>query len=66
MGESPSTSVFNPWGQSWTNVNYFAAGEIVEPCGDNTTTGGTHPAGALALLISDGIKQYLTNPGPLG
>ena len=62
MGSDPTLSVFNKYGQSWTNQNFFAAGESVEPVGDNTTTGGTHPAGALALFIADGIKKYLTGP----
>jgi gluconate 2-dehydrogenase alpha chain len=65
MGTSPSTSVFNAWGQHWTAVNLFAAGEITLPNGDNVTTGGTHPAGASALIVADGIKQYLKSPDAL-
>ena len=42
-----------------------AAGEVTLPVGSNTTTGGTHPAGASALIVADGIVQYLKSPGPL-
>jgi gluconate 2-dehydrogenase alpha chain len=65
IGTDPSTSVFNAWGQHWNAVNLFAAGEITLPNGDNVTTGGTHPAGASALIVADGIKQYLATPGAL-
>ncbi len=65
IGSDPTVSVFNKWGQCWTSENLFAAGEIVEPVGSCTETGGTHPAGALALMTADGIKKYLASPGSL-
>jgi gluconate 2-dehydrogenase alpha chain len=65
IGVDPNVSVFNKWGQCWVAQNLFAAGEITLPTGDNTTTGGTHPAGASALIVADGIKQYLSSPGLL-
>ena len=64
MGSNPATSVFNKWCQCWNTQNLFAAGEILETFGDNTTA-GTHVAGMMAYLAADGIKQYLANPGPL-
>jgi len=63
-GKNPATSVFNKWMQAWTCENVFSAGEICFTFGDNITN-GTHPAGAMAYLAADGIKQYLANPGPL-
>ncbi len=65
IGSDPTTSVFNKWQQCWTSENLFAAGEITEPTGDNTTTGGTHPAGAGSYVAAEGIKKYLQSPGPL-
>jgi gluconate 2-dehydrogenase alpha chain len=63
-GTNPATSVFNKWMQSWTCQNVFSAGEICFTFGDNISN-GTHPAGAMAYMAADGIKQYLANPGPL-
>jgi gluconate 2-dehydrogenase alpha chain len=65
IGTDPTISVFNKWQQCWTSENLFAAGEITEPTGDNTTTGGTHPAGAGSYVAAEGIKKYLASPGPL-
>lgn len=65
IGSDPNTSVFNKWQQCWTCENLFAAGEVTAPVGDNTTTGGTHPAGAMSYVAVDGIKKYLQTPGPL-
>ena len=65
IGVDPATSVFNKWGQTWGSQNLFATGEIVHPAGDNTTTGGTHPAGALALICAEGVQKYLKSPGLL-
>ncbi len=65
IGSDPSNSVFNKWQQCWTSQNLFAAGEITKPTGDNTTIGGTHPAGPMAYVAAEGIKKYLQNPGPL-
>jgi len=63
-GTNPATSVFNKWMQAWTCENVFSSGEICFTFGDNITN-GTHPAGAMAYMAADGIKQYLANPGPL-
>jgi gluconate 2-dehydrogenase alpha chain len=63
-GKNPATSVFNKWMQAWTCPNVFSAGEICFTFGDNISN-GTHPAGAMAYLAADGIKQYLQNPGSL-
>ncbi len=65
IGTDPNISVFNKWQQCWTSENLFAAGEITEPTGSNTTTGGTHPAGAGSYVAAEGIKKYLASPGPL-
>jgi gluconate 2-dehydrogenase alpha chain len=65
IGADPSWSVFNKYGQCWTCENLFAAGEITETTGDNTTIGGTHPMGAVAYVTTEGIKKYLASPGPL-
>ena len=65
IGSDPNTSVFNKWYQCWTSENLFAAGEITMPTGDNTTTGGTHPAGPGSYVAAEGIKRYLQTPGPL-
>jgi gluconate 2-dehydrogenase alpha chain len=65
IGTDPKISVFNKWQQCWTSENLFAAGEVTEPTGSNTTTGGTHPAGAGSYVAAEGIKKYLQNPGPL-
>lgn len=63
-GADPATSVFNLWMQCWDVENVFSSGEICFTFGDNITN-GTHPAGAMAYLAADGIKQYLATPGPL-
>ncbi|MCW3994834.1 MAG: hypothetical protein NWE98_01630 [Candidatus Bathyarchaeota archaeon] len=64
-GSDQSTSVFNKWQQCWTCENLFAAGEATDATGSNTTTGGTHPAGAASYVAAEGIKKYLQSPGPL-
>ena len=63
-GANPATSVFNKWMQCWNCENLFAASEICDTFGDNITA-GTHVVGAMAYLAADGIKKYLSNPGPL-
>jgi gluconate 2-dehydrogenase alpha chain len=63
-GKDSATSVFNKWMQDWTSENVFSASEICATFGDNITA-GTHMAGAMAYLAADGIKKYLTSPGPL-
>ena len=65
IGSDPNLSVFNKWQQCWTSENLFAAGEVTHPTGSNTTTGGTHPAGANSYVAAEGIKKYLQSPGPL-
>jgi gluconate 2-dehydrogenase alpha chain len=65
LGSDPLVSVFNKWQQCWTSENLFAAGEVLDPTGDNTTTGGTHPIGPTSYVAAEGIKKYLQNPGPL-
>jgi gluconate 2-dehydrogenase alpha chain len=65
LGTDPSVSVFNKWQQCWTSENLFAAGEVCDPTGDNTTIGGTHPVGPTSYVAAEGIKKYLQNPGPL-
>ena len=65
IGTDPNVSVFNKYQQCWTSENLFAAGEITHPTGSNTTTGGTHPAGANSYVAAEGIKKYLLSPGPL-
>lgn len=65
IGSDPNTSVFNKWHQCWTSQNLFAAGEVCHPTGDNTTTGGTHPAGPTSYVAAEGIKKYLQSPGEL-
>ncbi len=65
IGIDPTVSVFNKWQQCWTCENLFAAGEVTEPTGSNTTIGGTHPAGAGSYVAAEGIINYLKNPGML-
>lgn len=65
IGSNPAKSVFNKWHQCWTSQNLFAAGEVCHPTGDNTTTGGTHPAGPTSYVAAEGIKKYLQSPGDL-
>jgi gluconate 2-dehydrogenase alpha chain len=64
LGVDPSTSVFNKWQQCWTSQNLFAAGEICNTTGDNTTA-GTHAIGPTAYVAAEGIQMYLKSPGPL-
>jgi gluconate 2-dehydrogenase alpha chain len=65
LGSDPSNSVFNKWQQCWTSENLFGCGEYMDPTGDNTTIGGTHPIGPTSYVCSEGIRKYLQNPGPL-
>ena len=64
MGSNPDTSVFNKWLQCWEMENLFAAGEICDTFGDNTTP-GSHVAGMLSYIAADGIKKYLEEPHEL-
>jgi gluconate 2-dehydrogenase alpha chain len=65
LGTDPAVSAFNKWHQCWTSENLFAVGEFMDPTGDNTTIGGTHPIGPTSYVASEGIKKYLKSPGPL-
>ncbi len=49
----------------WTCENLFAAGEVTDPVGDNTTVGGTHPAGTASYVAAEGIINHLQSPGML-
>jgi gluconate 2-dehydrogenase alpha chain len=64
LGKDPSSSVFNLWQQSWTSDNLFSAGEHCNTTATNVTP-GTHVIGPQIYVASEGIKKYLTSPGPL-
>jgi len=64
MGSDPSWSTFNKWMQCWTSPNLFAAGEANKVT-SNTSSAGTHDAGALSEIASEGIQMYLKSPGML-
>ncbi|MDA4135785.1 MAG: hypothetical protein OK449_02140 [Thaumarchaeota archaeon] len=64
VGASPTTSTFNYWQQCWTAPNLFAAGEANKVT-SNTSSAGTHDAGALSEVASEGIQMYLKSPGLL-
>ena len=64
VGTDPATSVFNMWQQCWTSENLFAAGEITNTTGDDTTA-GTHGAGPGSYVAAEGIQMYLKSAGPL-
>ena len=64
VGINPSTSVFNKYNQAWECNNFFAAGEITNTTGD-TVPSGTHIVGPQVYVAAEGMKKYLTSPGPL-
>ena len=64
VGTNSSTAALNQWNQSWQVANVFAAGEITDTWGDESSS-GTHIAGPQAYVAAEGIKMYLANPGPL-
>ncbi|WP_028078982.1 GMC family oxidoreductase [Solimonas soli] len=64
MGSDPTTSVVNPWLQSWDVPNLFVIGASNFP--QNASYNPTNTVGALALRAAEAIvTRYLKNPGPL-
>jgi len=64
MGADPSTSVVNPFLQSWDVPNLFVIGASNFP--QNASYNPTDTVGALAYRAAEAIVQrYLQSPGPL-
>jgi gluconate 2-dehydrogenase alpha chain len=64
MGADPSTSVVNPFLQSWDAPNVFVIGASNFP--QNASYNPTGPVGALAYRAAEAIVgRYLKSPGPL-
>lgn len=64
MGDDPSTSVVNKYGQSWDVPNVFVFGAALFPQNHGYNPTGT--VGAQAYLGADGIvNQYIKSPGAL-
>jgi gluconate 2-dehydrogenase alpha chain len=64
MGSDPSTSVVNPFLQSWDVSNLFVIGASNFP--QNASYNPTDTVGALAYRAADAIvSRYLKQPGPL-
>lgn len=64
IGDSPQTSVVNPYGQMWDHHNVFVFGACLFP--QNHGYNPTGPLMAIAYHEIDAIKtKYLGNPGPL-
>ena len=64
IGDDPSTSVVNRWGQCWDSPNVFVAGSALFP--QNSCYNPTGTIGALAYLTADAIKRdYVRAPGRL-
>ena len=64
MGAERSTSVVNPFLQSWDVPNLFVIGASNFP--QNASYNPTGPVGALAYRAADAIvNRYLKRPGPL-
>jgi gluconate 2-dehydrogenase alpha chain len=64
MGADPSTSVVNPFLQSWDLPNLFVIGASNFP--QNASYNPTGPVGALAYRAADAIvNRYLKEPGAL-
>ena len=64
MGADPSTSVVNPFLQSWDLPNLFVIGASNFP--QNASYNPTGPVGALAYRAAEAIvSRYLKSPGPL-
>lgn len=64
MGGDPSTSVVNPWLQSWDVPNVFVIGASNFP--QNASYNPTDTVGALAYRAAGAIvNRYLKSPGPL-
>jgi len=63
-GASNTWATFNLYLQAYTCENLFAAGEANKVT-SNTSSAGTHDAGALSEVASEGIQMYLKSPGML-
>ena len=64
MGSDPSTSVVNPFLQSWDVSNVFVIGASNFP--QNASYNPTDTVGALAYRAADAIvNRYVKAPGPL-
>ncbi|MGN6390449.1 MAG: GMC family oxidoreductase, partial [Burkholderiaceae bacterium] len=64
MGSDPSTSVVNPYLQSWDAPNVFVIGASNFP--QNASYNPTDTVGALAYRAADAIvSHYIKSPGPL-
>ncbi|MDH2328204.1 GMC family oxidoreductase [Cereibacter sp. SYSU M97828] len=64
MGADPTTSVVNPYLQSWDCHNLFVVGASAFPM--NAGYNPTATVGALAIRAAQAIHQtYVNNPGPL-
>jgi gluconate 2-dehydrogenase alpha chain len=64
MGADPSTSVVNPWLQSWDVHNLFVIGASNFP--QNASYNPTGTLGALAYRAAEAItSRYLRSPAPL-
>lgn len=64
VGADPSTSVVNPFLQSWDVANLFVIGASNFP--QNASYNPTGPVGALAYRAAEAIVgRYLKSPGPL-
>lgn len=64
MGADPSTSVVNPFLQSWDVPNLFTVGANVFP--QNSGFNPTGTVGALSFRAAEAIRtRYLKSPGPL-
>jgi len=64
MGASSTWATFNKWTQCYTCPNLFAAGEANKVT-SNSSSAGTHDAGAVSEISSEGIQMYLKAPGAL-
>ena len=64
MGESPATSVVNPWLQHWDASNVFVLGASAFP--QNASGNPTLTVLALTLRVADAVvDRYLRHPGSL-
>jgi gluconate 2-dehydrogenase alpha chain len=64
MGDNPSNSVVNRYGQSWDVPNVFVMGSSVFP--QNSAYNPTQTLGALSYFMADVVKRdYLRAPGPM-
>jgi gluconate 2-dehydrogenase alpha chain len=64
MGDSPATSVVNPWLQHWDASNVFVLGASAFP--QNASGNPTLTVLALTMRAADAVvERYLPHPGPL-